>query len=331
MIKKCGVKIIQLFFMILFFTGCSGKPAIQFTNLIHNFGTADEGKKVPHTFIFSNPGKETLIIEKVRPACGCTVTGKFEREVEPGKQGGIPILLDTTGLQGYITKTIRVETNVPDQKSYTLTIEGTIRAQVAVNPRTLGLGEVDEDTKSVNGVVTITNNMGNLMEITEIIPPNNKTEVKFSVIEQGKIYTLDITVKPPYKDGQVRETIIAKTNLSEKPEIKVHYSYFLPPILDVKPTEVYINPDNIAGETTREIYIYTSLGVPLEIANIDITSRSIEYNVEETNPGELYKIILRFRPGFTFPLDAPIYITFQIANAPDSPVFTVPIKDASTL
>ncbi|MBN2532690.1 MAG: DUF1573 domain-containing protein [Spirochaetales bacterium] len=335
--KHFGRKTILFFFAILLIAGCGDKTtkgsAIRFHKLVHNFGTVDEGTKVPFTFSFSNSGSEPLIIEGVYPACGCTIAGEYDKEVKPGKQGGIPIILDTMGFQGHTAKTVRVDTNIPDQKSYTLTIEGTVIVQVAVNPRTLILGRIIDKAASLSGNVIITNNTGAPMEITDIIPPNDNTSVKLSVIEKDKEYSLDITVKPPYKEGQVTETIILKTNLERIPNINVGYSYFLAPVLDVKPTEVYINPDQIpGGGSVREIYIYTGLNIPLEITNISFTyDKNIEYSIEETNKGELYKIILQFKPGFTFPSDAPIYITFQILNAPDSPVYTVPIKNAKGL
>jgi hypothetical protein len=338
-VKRMKKKLIPIVFLfvcvVLLFAGCGKKvngPGIHFAEMVYDFGSADEGKKVPHNFVFSNPGNEPLIIKEVRPSCGCTITGEYDKEVKPGKQGKIPIVLDTTGFQGHTAKTIRVETNVPSQNTYTLTLEGNVKVQVEVNPRTLVLGKVDDETQQLSGIVTIINHTKNPMNITEIIPPNDKTEVTLNSIEQDKEYDLNITVLPPYRDGQITETIILKTDLAVKPQIDVRYSYFLPPILDVKPTEIYIDPDSItSGEAVREIYIYTSLDIPLEITNIDLTSGNIDYIIEETHPGELYKIVLTFNSGFAFSSDAPVYITFQIMNAPDSPVFTVPIKNAGNL
>lgn len=332
MIKNTGIKTILFFLMILLIAGCTKKgPVIQFHKLVYNFGSADEGKKVQYTFTFSNTGNETLIIEEVNPSCKCTVASEFDKKVEPGKRGGIPIALDTRGFQGHVSKPIQVKTNVPDQEPYTLIIEGTVKVQVAVNPRTLVLGKINEETKEISGVVTITNNTTKPMKITEIIPQNDKTELSLSVTKQDKEFSLDITVKPPYKKGQTIEEIIMKTTLPDFPDIVVKYSYFLPSDLEVKPTEIHINPNTITEKTVREIYIYTGLDIELEIADVNITSKSVEYIIEEMNPKEIYKIVLHFKQGFRFPPDTPVYVTFRVDNAPGSPVFTVPIKDSSTM
>ncbi|MFW5659430.1 MAG: DUF1573 domain-containing protein, partial [Bacteroidota bacterium] len=41
--------------------------------MTHDFGSMKEGEVVEHTFNFKNVGKSDLIIQKVKPSCGCTV------------------------------------------------------------------------------------------------------------------------------------------------------------------------------------------------------------------------------------------------------------------
>ena len=69
---------------------------------------------------------------------------------------------------------------------------------------------------SINGTVTITNTTNKPMEITEILPPNDKVDAKMTVVEQNKKFTLDIVVLPPFRDGHVRENITLKTGVGKK-------------------------------------------------------------------------------------------------------------------
>ena len=102
MMKKYSLKTILLIFVILFIFGCGNRikgPAIRFDTISQNFGEVDEGKEVPFTFTFTNPGSEKLIISNVHPTCGCTLAGEYDKEVEPGKKGSIPFVLNTKGFQ----------------------------------------------------------------------------------------------------------------------------------------------------------------------------------------------------------------------------------------
>ena len=48
-------------------------PKIQFENLVYDFGTINQGDKIEYDFVFSNTGKNDLIIRKTKGSCGCTV------------------------------------------------------------------------------------------------------------------------------------------------------------------------------------------------------------------------------------------------------------------
>jgi hypothetical protein len=329
---KIGLLIMLMVMLVLATAGCMGNrvegPAIKFNKQTYNFGQVDEGEQVKYTYTFSNPGSETLIIENVHPTCGCTVTGEYDKEIKPGGRGKIPVVLNTHGYQGDVVKTIRVETNTLDPQPIQLTLEGNIRVLVEINPRVLWLGNPESKGTSLAGSMTIKNNLNKPMQITELLPSNIRTGVKLITIEQDKEYRIDITVNPPLFDGHVRETVTVKTNLKEKPEIELAYSYYLPPLLDVNPKEIYIQPEYIQETAqSRVITIQSRLEQDIEISKVSIHGKNIEYFIEEINPGKAYHIVLRFNPGFTFPEKDFVYVTFQIMHAPDNPVFTILIKE----
>jgi hypothetical protein len=117
------------FFMLLLiglFSGCAKGPGIQFGSEKYDFGNVKEGRIINHVFVFTNNGTETLIIRGVVATCGCTRVEDFDNEVQPGKSGKIPTLLNTKGINGKTTKNILIGTNVPDRTNITLTIEGTV-------------------------------------------------------------------------------------------------------------------------------------------------------------------------------------------------------------
>ncbi len=79
--------------------------------MTHDFGAMKEGEVVEHTFTFKNVGKSDLIIQKVKPSCGCTVPEYTEDAVKPGGTGKIKIKFDSDGKTGKQNKSVTVHAN----------------------------------------------------------------------------------------------------------------------------------------------------------------------------------------------------------------------------
>jgi hypothetical protein len=61
-------KITAVFFIFFVFAlnSCDGKPVASFKETTHDFGEVKVNSTVTHTFTFTNRGKSTLIIERVK-------------------------------------------------------------------------------------------------------------------------------------------------------------------------------------------------------------------------------------------------------------------------
>lgn len=312
--------------------GCSGNrvegPAIKFDKQVYNFGEVDEGTQVEHAFSFSNPGSEMLIIKNVHPTCGCTVTGDYDKEIKPGGRGKIPLVLNTRGYQGDVVKTIRVETNTSDPQPMNLTLEGTIKVLVSIDPGTLWLGNPNSKDVTLAGSMTIKNNMNAPMKIEKLTASNGRTNINLVTVREDKEYRIEVTVNPPLVEGHVRETIHLKTSLKEKPDIDLVYAYYLPPLLDVNPKEIFIQPEYIQDTPqSRVITINSRFENPIRISNVVTHGKNFEHSIEEVTPGKAYHIILKFNPGFSFEENEFVYVTFQVMNAPNDPVFTIQVRE----
>ena len=86
-------------------------PKIQFAETVHDFGKVTSGDVVRHDFVFTNLGTATLEIKDVRPGCGCTTAGNWDKLVEPGKTGAIPLQFNSAGFGGTVTKSAAVICN----------------------------------------------------------------------------------------------------------------------------------------------------------------------------------------------------------------------------
>ena len=87
------------------------KTTIKFVSTEHDFGQLQEGEKVVHVYEVQNTGKTDLVLQEVRPSCGCTTPRYEKKPIRPGKKGTIEVVFDTKGRLGKQRKTITVVTN----------------------------------------------------------------------------------------------------------------------------------------------------------------------------------------------------------------------------
>src|SRR5262245_16894162 len=86
-------------------------PRIEFASLVFDFGKVSAGELVRHDFVFTNTGSALLEITAVRPGCGCTTAGTWDRQILPGKTGVIPLQFSSANFNGKVTKSATVTCN----------------------------------------------------------------------------------------------------------------------------------------------------------------------------------------------------------------------------
>lgn len=84
---------------------------MAFSEDLHDFGTVTEGENADFDFVFTNTGKEPIIIQRAQPACGCTASDWTKEPILPGKTGYVKASYHTQGRPGPFTKTVTVLSN----------------------------------------------------------------------------------------------------------------------------------------------------------------------------------------------------------------------------
>jgi hypothetical protein len=320
--------------ILLFFSSCitEKKPAIKFENLIYNFGEVDQGKNVSYTFTYLNPGTDVLEITAVKPTCGCTVPGDFTKEVAPGEKGEFPVVFNTKGYQGYVSKTIRIETNVPDSEPVYLSMEGKINVILEVNPKRVWLGQTRKDGPPLTGTVHIKNYVDTPLKIIDATPSGERCTIKINTIKEGKEYSIDITVSPPFDMNEVRENLVITTNSKGKELITLQYHYYGIADIDVSPEEILISTEYLQPDLRRIITIKSHIDAPIEIINPRVLhGENIELALKEVEPGKQIKLVLHFTKEFEFPENETPAVSFGIKSKEGETTYTIPIKNADTL
>ncbi|MBK8807543.1 MAG: DUF1573 domain-containing protein [Bacteroidales bacterium] len=101
--------------------------SIIFAKTMHDYGTIDQGADGSCEFVFTNKGKQPLLLTNVSASCGCTVPEWPREPIAAGKTGVIKVKYDTNRV-GAFNKSITVSSNAVNS-SIVLYIKGTINAK----------------------------------------------------------------------------------------------------------------------------------------------------------------------------------------------------------
>jgi hypothetical protein len=125
MMKKIVLFAVTLLFATLL-TAQMQAPQINFETLEHDFGQIKEADG-PVTFIFkfNNLGNKPLLINNVRPSCGCTTPKWSKQPILPNAKGEIEVTFNPRNRPGSFRKSITVTNNTPKPNIY-LVIKGKV-------------------------------------------------------------------------------------------------------------------------------------------------------------------------------------------------------------
>lgn len=85
-------------------------PVISFDKTSHDYGTIYEKANGNVNFIYTNKGKEPLIISHVKSSCGCTIPKWSRQPLMPGETDTIKVHYDTKRI-GTFHKSITITSN----------------------------------------------------------------------------------------------------------------------------------------------------------------------------------------------------------------------------
>jgi len=99
-------------------------PVISFEKLTHDFGQIKQGTPVSFEFVFTNTGKEPLLLSEPRSSCGCTVPSYPKEPIMPGPKKSIKITFDAEK-SGDFSKQVNVLSNA-ENSPVVIVIKGNV-------------------------------------------------------------------------------------------------------------------------------------------------------------------------------------------------------------
>ena len=104
-------------------------PEITFEKTVYDFGKLPFKGVAECEFIFTNTGKEPLMIQNCPSTCGCTVpTCPKDKPINPGEKGAIKVKYNNTHISGSFSKDFTVISNAKNSP-----VRVTIKGEIAPN------------------------------------------------------------------------------------------------------------------------------------------------------------------------------------------------------
>lgn len=299
-------------------------PKIQFASLVHEFGRVSAGQVVRADFTFTNVGTAPLEITEVRPTCGCTTAGTWERRIEPGKTGTIPLQVNTANFAGPVVKYVTVVCNDPTQANVMLQIKGTIWKPVEVIPTFVVFNLVSDAQTNDSRRVKIINNTEGPLTISDLHSSNPSFRAELQTNQPGKDYEVRITTVPPLASGTVQGQITVRTSLTNLPALSITTMALVQAPVAAIPGQVFLQPGPLPTQTLINVSVRNSGAQPVTLSSPSVSVSNVQAQITETQPGRLFDVRLTFPAGFLLPAGQKAELTVKTSH-PKYPVLTVPI------
>ena len=304
-------------------------PVVSLEKEFFDFGKVTSGDKITNEFVFTNTGTAALIISNVTPACHCTTAGTWTREVQPGKTGVIPLVLDSATFFGPITRTVSVTCNDPRHPIFSLTMKGTVWRAIEISPFN-AIFNIASDVTSVDPVILhITNNYDQPITLSEPECPNQAFSTELKTVRPGKEFELIVRLKQPISANNVSAMITIKTSSPKSPVINASAFAMVRPAINVVPSQVSLLPGPLAVPTTNVVTVVNASTVYTNLALTDFSgpTNGVTVQMKEIQPGRQFALTIGFPAGYQVPPGTPTELTIKSSH-PQYKLIKIPIYQA---
>lgn len=111
--------------------GVVAAPRIAVDSATYTYPDVVSGIAVTHTFVLSNLGDQELVISRVESSCHCTTAQLASSRIAPGASVQLPVVFDTYGFAGQISRQIEITSNDPATPRLDLRLTGRIVGRAA--------------------------------------------------------------------------------------------------------------------------------------------------------------------------------------------------------
>lgn len=199
----------------------AAQPRLGPAQWLFDFGSAERGSPVEHTFSLPNRGDLPLLVEQVKGPCGCTVAVVSGREVAPGGEARVAVTLDTTRLAGRTTKVVNVHTNDPARPVAVLALTGEVLADLVLAPSALYLGRVRRGDVVRREVLITPGRPGGTHAVGVVESDSRALRARIEPRDDGPGQRLVIELGPEAPLGRFHAELRLRTTSPHEPELRL--------------------------------------------------------------------------------------------------------------
>ncbi len=170
-------------------------PVMEIAEKRFDFGSVFKGDEVVHKFQVENKGGSPLILQNIKPSCGCTYVS-HDKIISPNGTGFITLKIDTSRLHaGDQTKTAEVVSNDPKSPKDRLYMQGKVVTAYKITPENPRI-ETVVGAKQASTLVTLQKEVQQPFKVISVKSQNNRILSDLVETKAGETYQLNLTAVP---------------------------------------------------------------------------------------------------------------------------------------
>jgi hypothetical protein len=302
-------------------------PRIHVSQPIHDFGKVPSGEQRVHEFLVENVGSAPLEISHVRTSCGCTTTGQWDRRIEPGSTGRIPIRFDTGNFSGALQRTVTLVTNDPDNNQLVMQVKAQIWTPVEVTPKTVMFQYDREATEGQTNTVRLLSHLDEPLQFNPVTTSHPSFAASLKTVVPGKEFALEIRTVPPVGTGMITAPLVLQpvtTNL--QPVQVMVYAIETQPVT-VSPASLMLPVGPARTGTRPGVTIRNNTSHPFELSDPQVNVPGATVQVVELQANRLFRLTPIFPEDYELPTGEQVELTVK-SNHPRYPEIRVPVTTA---
>ena len=302
-------------------------PKIEFAEPVHDFGRVEYGRTFTNFFTFTNTGDQTLEISDVISSCGCVASTNWDRRVDPGKAGTIPVIFSASGVSENVQKPIRVISNDPIQSNAVLYVQAAMYKPIDAVPQLAMFRFGPDFQTNETRVIRLISNMEEPVELSDPVWTNRSFSAKLTTVKPGKEFELAVTVIPPLGPGSWFSPVIMKTSTPKMPEVKVTAYAMVQPAMTLTPHLIMLPSTPLPKPEEVTVSIQNNGTNSLVLSEPSINTPKAQVVLRELQTGRFFQLALTFPAGFRGEPGRAIEARLK-SNNPQSPVIKIPIIES---
>jgi Protein of unknown function (DUF1573) len=277
------------------------RPTMEVPRLNYDFGETFHLDQYAYAFVVRNKGNADLIIQDVKPGCGCTAA-KFDKVIAPGKEGKIQLVVDGNKVHGEFSKAAEVTSNDPDHPNISLSVSGKEIPFVNVVPD----GTVylhGRPGEPIEKELTISSNEKDLDFKVMSVTSNIDDKIKYSYAPGTKKgeYVVKISKNPNLPIMSTYGNLIIHTTSKKAPDTTMQVHVMTKSSILLSPSvlnygEVKFSDNQGRGTPSTKAVTVTRSAGTLKIKDVSTSNANFTAKLETLTPGQQYKVTVTFNP-----------------------------------